>query len=56
MQLAIETFKVFNIEIGNEDTDFNMKKYKNCVIFTKASDTILWHYNGKFYLGGWKSK
>ena len=55
MQLAIKTFKVFDIEIGNEDTDFNMKKYKNCIIF-KTPDikkTVVWHYSGKFYVGGW---
>lgn len=32
-----------------------MKKYKNCIIF-KTPDpkkTVVWHYNGKFYVGGW---
>jgi hypothetical protein len=56
MELAKQTFRIFDIEVKNDDQDFNMKKYKNCVIFTKGSDTILWHYNGKFYLGGWKNK
>lgn len=32
-----------------------MKKYKNCIIF-KTPDvkkTVVWHYSGKFYVGGW---
>ena len=33
-----------------------MKKYKNCIILAKGTDTILWNYNGKFYFGGWKNK
>ena len=56
MKLAQETFKVFGIEVSYDDANFNMKKYKNCVIFTKGTETILWHYNGKFYIGGWKGK
>ena len=35
-----------------------MKKYKNCVMFTFGNNnqyTILWHYSGKFYFGGWKN-
>jgi hypothetical protein len=56
MLLAQETFKVFDIEVKNFDNDFTMKKYKNCIILTKGIDTILWHYNGKFYMGGWKNK
>ncbi len=54
--MAKKTFKVFNIEINDEDQDFTMKKYKNCIILTKGIDTILWHYTGKFYMGGWKNK
>lgn len=33
-----------------------MKKYRNCVIF-KTPDlkkTIVWHFTGKFYIGGWE--
>lgn len=32
-----------------------MKKYKNCIIFKTPEDkkTIVWHYSGKFYIGGW---
>lgn len=56
MSLAKQTFKIFDIEVNYEDVDFNMKKYKNCVIFTKGTETILWHYLGKFYIGGWKGK
>lgn len=37
MKLAQETFKLFDIEVNYEDADFNMKKYKNCVIFTKGA-------------------
>jgi hypothetical protein len=33
-----------------------MKKYKNCIVFTFSSENcILWHYSGKFYMGGWKN-
>ena len=34
-----------------------MKKYKNCVVFSLGSNsqTILWHYSGKFYIGGWRN-
>lgn len=33
-----------------------MKKYKNCVIFKTADPkkTVVWHYQGKFYIGGWE--
>ena len=32
-----------------------MKKYKNCVIFNVVDEerTLVWHYSGKFYFGGW---
>ena len=36
-----------------------MRKYKNCVIFTivnNSEKTIVWHYSGKFYIGGWVSE
>ena len=35
-----------------------MKKYKNCIVFSltaNQSHSILWHYSGKFYIGGWKN-
>ena len=39
-----------------KDEHLYMKKYKNCIIF-KSPDvkkTIVWHYSGKFYIGGWE--
>ena len=33
-----------------------MKKYKNCIMLdlpADASAKLVWHYNGKIYLGGW---
>ena len=33
-----------------------MKKYNNCIIFktTDPKKTVVWHYKGKFYIGGWE--
>ncbi len=34
-----------------------MKKYKNCVFLSLGSHPhhhVLWHFSGKFYMGGWK--
>lgn len=34
-----------------------MKKFKNCVYFginNAPTQNILWHYENKFYYGGWK--
>lgn len=34
----------------------NVKKFKNCVLFSiNTEQNILWHYEGKFYYGGWKT-
>lgn len=56
IDLAQKSFLVFGIEVSTDDLDFTMKKYKNCVILNKGNDTILWHFTGKFYMGGWKLK
>lgn len=36
-----------------EDMVLNIKKYRNCVYFNAEDRHILWHYTGKFYIGGW---
>ena len=57
LELAKETFLIFGIDIDQDRSQLCMKKYKNCVVFSVATipDTILWHYSGKFYIGGWKN-
>ena len=58
LELAKITYRVFGINIDEEDRQLCVKKYKNCVIFTinnSPSECILWHFSGKFYMGGWKS-
>ena len=33
-----------------------MKKYKNCIMLDmphQQAVKIVWHYNGKLYIGGW---
>ena len=57
LDLAQHTYKIFGIDIEENENQLCMKKYKNCVVFTLANSahTILWHYSGKFYIGGWKN-
>lgn len=31
-----------------------VKKFKNCVWFKVFDMNIVWYYEGKFYVGGWK--
>lgn len=39
----------------NEDSMLNIKKYKNCVYFSKNQyENILWYFDGRFYFGEWK--
>jgi hypothetical protein len=52
IQLARETFEIFHISV-EEDIILNVKKYRNCVYFNAVDHHILWHYVGKFYIGGW---
>jgi hypothetical protein len=57
LQLAKQTYKLFGVEIDREGLQLCVKKYKNCVSFSIGSiqsECILWHYSGKFYMGGWK--
>ena len=54
LKLAKNVCEIFSIE-ADKDEHLYMKKYKNCIIF-KTPDpkkTIVWHYSGKFYVGGW---
>lgn len=33
----------------------SIKKFKNCVLFIiDATNTIVWHFDGRFYIGGWE--
>ena len=34
--------------------DISLKKYSNCIVIIAGSTAIVWHFNGKVYLGGWK--
>ena len=52
--LAKHICNTFRIKVESDDHIY-MKKYKNCIIF-KTPDvkkTVVWHYSGKFYIGGW---
>jgi len=58
LALAKATYQVFGVNIDEEEKQLCVKKYKNCVVFTVSnihSECILWHFSGKFYMGGWKS-
>ena len=57
LEIAKRTFSIFGIDIDADHNQLCMKKYKNCVVFSLGSNprTILWHYSGKFYIGGWKN-
>ena len=37
----------------DSDTPFYVKKYKNCVHYKLNNFNVLWHFDGKMYLGGW---
>lgn len=54
IQLGRETFELFGVLI-DDDTVLNIKKYRNCVYFNTLDKHILWHYTGKFYIGGWST-
>ena len=43
---------MFNVS-SNWSEPINIKKYKNCVFFNHLKTNVLWHYDGKFYIGGW---
>jgi hypothetical protein len=56
--LAKATYKAFGKDVDKEEYQLCVKKYKNCVVFTinnAPSECVLWHFSGKFYMGGWKS-
>ena len=55
LKLAKEICSIFDIEVVKDDSLY-MKKYKNCIIFKtpEIRKTIVWHYSGKFYIGGWE--
>lgn len=56
--LAKKTYAVFGMDVDQEEKQLCVKKYKNCVVFTltnNSAECILWHFSGKFYMGGWKA-
>lgn len=58
LNLAKKTYLIFGIDIDQNQNQLCMKKYKNCIVLTYGYDqqnTIVWHYSGKFYFGGWKN-
>lgn len=57
LDCAKTAFGYFGIDVDIDRNQLSMKKYKNCVVFSlgKYPQTILWHYSGKFYYGGWKN-
>lgn len=34
--------------------DMVIKRYSNCIMFICGHVVVMWHYNGKRYLGGWQ--
>jgi hypothetical protein len=32
----------------------SFKKYRNCVYYNADDIHVIWHYSGKFYIGGWR--
>ena len=58
LDLARRTYEAVGVRVEEEDRQLCVKKYKNCVMFTVSnnqSECVLWHFSGKFYMGGWKS-
>jgi hypothetical protein len=58
LSLARSTYMGFGIDVEGEGRQLCVKKYKNCVIFTLDGQThhcVLWHFSGKFYMGGWRA-
>ena len=60
VEIAKKTYAIFGIHVDESDhhNQLCMKKYKNCIVFSLTADhahSILWHYSGKFYIGGWKN-
>lgn len=58
LNLAKKTYIGFGVDVDGEDKQLCVKKYKNCVVFSinnNSSECILWHFSGKFYMGGWRS-
>lgn len=50
--MAKKVLIAFNVQ-ANWSKPINIKKFKNCVHFNHLKTNILWHYDGKFYIGGW---
>ena len=55
MNLAKELMSCFNVN-SDWSEPINIKKYKNCVFFNHINTNILWHYDNKFYIGGWSEE
>lgn len=55
MNLAKELMISFNVE-SDWSQPINIKKYRNCVFFNHLNTNVLWHYDNKFYIGGWSDE
>jgi len=46
--------EIFEIKVNNRE-QLQFKKFKNCVILktNEINKAIVWHFSGKFYVGGW---
>lgn len=42
--------------LGIPGTSLSIKKYSNCILMISKNICIVWHYDGKVYLGGWQFK
>lgn len=40
--------------LGIPSTNLTIKKYSNCILMVAKNVCLLWHYDGKVYLGGWQ--
>ena len=40
--------------LGISSTNLTIKKYSNCILIVTKNICLLWHYDGKVYLGGWQ--
>jgi hypothetical protein len=52
-ELGKKTFMSFGVPI-DESHFITVKKFKNCVWFKIFDISIVWYYEGKFYIGSWK--
>lgn len=42
--------------LGIPAENLTVKRYSNCIMMLSKNICILWHYDGKVYLGSWQTK